>query len=62
MQADQRFTEDELQDILAIITQVFDEEEADIPAGVEDAVLEKLPNKLLGASRKKKKVKRRAQV
>lgn len=39
---------------------MFDEEEASIPAGVEDQVLEKIDNKLLGAAKKKKKVKRRA--
>lgn len=38
---------------------MFDEEEASIPAGVEDQALEKIDNKLLGAAKKKKKVKRR---
>jgi hypothetical protein len=58
VQADQRFTEPQLQDILARITRVFDEEEADIPAGVEDVEMPKVENKLLGAARKRK-VKRR---
>lgn len=58
-QADSRFTEDQLQDILARITAVFDEEEASIPGGVEDEVLPKIENKLLGAAKKKKKAKRR---
>jgi hypothetical protein len=38
---------------------VFDEEEASIPAGVEDQELPKIANKLLGASKKKRKVKRK---
>ena len=41
---------------------MFDEEEASIPAGVEDKELPKIENKLLGASKKKKKGKKRAQV
>jgi hypothetical protein len=48
VQADQRFTEPQLQDILARITRVFDEEEGDIPAGVEDVEMPKVENKLLG--------------
>ncbi|KAF2998287.1 hypothetical protein E8E13_007222 [Curvularia kusanoi] len=58
-EADSRFTEDQLQDILSRITAIFDEEEASIPAGVEDEDLPKIENKLLGAAKKKKKVKRR---
>lgn len=58
-QADTRFDQDQLQDILHRITQVFEEEEASIPAGVEVAELPKIANKLLGASKKKRKVKRR---
>lgn len=54
-QADQRFNEEELQDILAIITKVFEEEEGDIPQGVEDENLPKIDNKLLGAAKKKKR-------
>jgi hypothetical protein len=54
VQADQRFTEPQLQDILARITRVFDEEEGDIPAGVEDVEMPKVENKLLGAARKRK--------
>ncbi|KAL1592174.1 hypothetical protein SLS59_009830 [Nothophoma quercina] len=61
-EADQRFDETQLAEILEIITQVFDEEEASIPAGVEDKELPKIENKLLGASKKKKKGKKRAQV
>lgn len=38
---------------------MFDEEEESIPAGVEDAQLPKIENKLLGASKKKRKVKRK---
>ena len=56
-----RFNEDQLHDILTIIQEVFDEEEAAIPAGVEDQEMEKIPNKLLGARKGKRKVaKRRA--
>ncbi|KAF2621949.1 hypothetical protein BU25DRAFT_415640 [Macroventuria anomochaeta] len=58
-EAGTRFSEQQLSEILSIITQVFEEEEASIPAGVEDAELPKIQNKLLGASKKKKKVKRR---
>ncbi|KAF2654693.1 hypothetical protein K491DRAFT_693620 [Lophiostoma macrostomum CBS 122681] len=53
-----RFTEDELEDMLALITQVFQEEEGSIHAGVEDQELEKTSNKLLGASKRKKRVRR----
>ncbi|OSS52033.1 hypothetical protein B5807_03694 [Epicoccum nigrum] len=53
-EADQRFTEDQLQDILARITRVFEEVEAEIPLGVEDREMPKVENKLLGAARKKK--------
>jgi hypothetical protein len=55
-QAGTRFTEDELHDILTISQGVFDEEEAEIPAGVEDMRMDKIANKLLGA----KKIKKRA--
>jgi hypothetical protein len=48
-----------LHDILGIIQQVFDEEEASIPAGVEYRHMEKIPNKLLGANKKRRKVKRK---
>jgi hypothetical protein len=41
---------------LAISQGVFDEEEAEIPAGVEDMRMDKIANKLLGA----KKIKKRA--
>lgn len=57
-QAGTRFSEDELADILSIIQQVLDEEEASIPAGVEDQAMDKIPNKLLGASKKRRKVKK----
>jgi hypothetical protein len=59
-EAGSRFKEHELEDILNIINRVFDEEEASIPAGVEDQALDKIDNKLLGAAKKKKRVKRRA--
>lgn len=60
-EAGSRFNEDQLHDILTIIQEVFDEEEAAIPAGVEDQEMEKIPNKLLGARKGKRKVaKRRA--
>ncbi|KAJ4986980.1 RNA polymerase III subunit C17 [Stagonosporopsis vannaccii] len=58
-EADQRFTEDQLQDILARITHVFEEEEGSIPKGVEEENLPKIENKLLGAARKKRKAKRK---
>lgn len=48
-----------MHEILEIITRVFDEEEKSIPAGVEYADLPKISNKLLGASKKKRKVKRK---
>jgi hypothetical protein len=48
-----------LGDILEIVQGVFDEEEAAIPAGVENVHMEKIANKLLGASKKKRKVKRK---
>lgn len=57
-QADQRFTEEQLQDILARMTGVFEEEEGRIPLGVEEQEMPKVENKLLGAARKRK-VKRR---
>lgn len=57
-EAGTRFSEDELADILSIIQQVLDEEEASIPAGVEDQAMDKIPNKLLGASKKRRKVKK----
>ena len=58
-QAGSRFSEDELSDILEIIQGVFDEDEALIPAGAEDVKMEKIANKLLGASKKKRRVKRK---
>ncbi|KAF2634290.1 hypothetical protein P280DRAFT_524251 [Massarina eburnea CBS 473.64] len=59
-EANNRFTDAELDDILAIITHVFDEEEASIPAGVEVMRMEKLSDKMLGVTKGKKK--KRAQV
>jgi len=38
---------------------VFDEEEGNIPEGVEDVEMPKIANKLLGANKKKRKVKRK---
>jgi hypothetical protein len=58
-QAGTRFTEDELHDILEIIKGVFDEEESDIPKGVENQRMDKIPNKLLGARKGKRKVTKR---
>ena len=55
-----RFTEDELHDILAITQQVFDEEEGNIPAGVENMEMPKIANKLLGANKKRRKAKKKA--
>lgn len=54
-QSHTRFTDEQLDEMLAIIQQVFEEEEAVIPAGVEDQVLPKIPNKLQGASKKRRK-------
>jgi hypothetical protein len=48
-----RFDEDQLNDILTIIQQVFEEEESSIPKGVEFQEMEKIGNKLLGAAKKK---------
>jgi len=58
-QAGSRFTEEELHDILGITQQVFDEEEATIPKGVEYQQMDKIPDKLLGASKKRRKARRR---
>ena len=59
VQADQRFTEEQLQDILERMTRVFEEEEGHIPAGVEDQEMPKVENKLLGAARKRKEKRRK---
>jgi hypothetical protein len=58
-EAGTRFSEVELDDILQIVGSVFDEEEAHIPAGVEDQKMDKIANKLLGAKKGKRKVVRR---
>ncbi|KAH7082629.1 HRDC-like protein [Paraphoma chrysanthemicola] len=55
-EAGSRFSEEDLHDILGICQQVFDEEEAAIPAGVENVEMEKIPNKLLGARKAKRRV------
>jgi hypothetical protein len=55
IQAGTRFTEDELHDILNICQAVFDEEEGQIPAGVEDMQMEKIANKLLGARKTRRR-------
>jgi len=39
---------------------VFEEEEGAVPEGVEDENLPKIENKLLGAAKKKRKIKRKA--
>lgn len=54
-QSHTRFTEEQLDEMLALINQVFEEDEAEIPDGVENQEMEKVANKLLGASKKKKK-------
>ncbi|KAF1950464.1 hypothetical protein CC80DRAFT_227379 [Byssothecium circinans] len=54
-EANKRFTDDELYDILATITRVFDEEEADIPAGVEDLEMERVDDRMLGVTKGRKK-------
>ncbi|KAF2438019.1 hypothetical protein P171DRAFT_504911, partial [Karstenula rhodostoma CBS 690.94] len=61
-EATTRFSEDELDDILQQVLNVFYEEEANIPAGVENQEMEKLPDEMLGDSRRKhkKKLKRKA--
>ncbi|KAL6707291.1 hypothetical protein ACN47E_004279 [Coniothyrium glycines] len=58
-EAGSRFSEQELHDILGIVQRVFDEDEAGIPQGVENHQMDKIPNKLLGASRRRRKVKRK---
>jgi hypothetical protein len=60
-QSHTRFTEEQLDEMVEIIQQVFEEEEAAIPEGVEAQEMEKISNKLLGASKKRRKgVKRKA--
>jgi hypothetical protein len=54
-QANSRFNEDQLHEILTICQQVFDEEEAEIPDGVEDMQMEKVKDKLLGAKKGKRR-------
>ncbi|XPS95487.1 hypothetical protein M3J09_004777 [Ascochyta lentis] len=55
-EAGTRFSDADLQSILDTIARVFGEEEAGIPIGVEGAELPKIGNKLLGASKKRRKV------
>jgi len=45
---------------LAVVEGVFAEEERSIPAGVEDMQMAKLGDDMLGATRKKRRVKRKA--
>ncbi|KAH3940421.1 hypothetical protein HBI81_019230 [Parastagonospora nodorum] len=54
-EANSRFTDDQLHEILAKCQQVFDEEEAEIPDGVEDIQMAKVKDKLLGAAKKGRK-------
>ncbi|KAJ4299271.1 hypothetical protein N0V90_004515 [Kalmusia sp. IMI 367209] len=61
-EATTRFSEEQLDDILETVLRVFYEEEKDIPAGVEDQEMEKLPDEQLGDSRKKQKKKLRRKV
>ncbi|KAF2832481.1 hypothetical protein CC86DRAFT_89962 [Ophiobolus disseminans] len=58
-EAGSRFSEEELLDILSICQAVFDEDEVEIPEGVESMKMDKIPNKLLGAKKAKRKVARR---
>ncbi|KAF1917670.1 HRDC-like protein [Ampelomyces quisqualis] len=58
-EAGTRFKESDLDDILHLCKQVFDEEEVEIPDGVEDMRMEKIPNKLLGARKAKRRVGRK---
>ena len=44
-----------MEEMLAIMREVFAEDEANIEPGAEDQVMEKIPHKLLGASRKRRK-------
>lgn len=50
-----RFTEEQLDAMLDAIWKVFYEEEKDIPAGVENQEMDKLPDEMLGDSRRKHK-------
>jgi hypothetical protein len=59
-QAGSRFNEDELHDILTICQQVFEEDEAEIPDGVENIKMPKIDNKLLGAKKGKRRAKKKA--
>ncbi|KAH8624182.1 hypothetical protein IG631_20921 [Alternaria alternata] len=43
-----------------VIEEVFDEEEGNIPAGVENMEMPKIANKLLGANKKRRKAKKKA--
>jgi hypothetical protein len=43
-----------------IINRVFDEEEADIPEGVEDVEMEKLASDMVGATKKSRRPKKKA--
>lgn len=49
-----------MNDMITSIAEVFDEEEGAIPEGVEHQTMEKIDNKLVGAKKKRKSVKRRA--
>ncbi|KAF2732313.1 hypothetical protein EJ04DRAFT_566096 [Polyplosphaeria fusca] len=49
-----RFTEDEMQDMLDMIREVFERGEGDVPEGAEDAAVERVPRKMKGITRKKK--------
>jgi hypothetical protein len=45
---------------LTICQQVFEEDEAEIPDGVENIRMPKIENKLLGAKKGKRRVKKKA--
>jgi hypothetical protein len=49
-----------LADILERIVAVFDEEEENIPAGAEDEVMEALEREAVGATKRGRRVKKKA--
>ncbi|KAF2020145.1 hypothetical protein BU24DRAFT_459753 [Aaosphaeria arxii CBS 175.79] len=51
---DTRFSEEQMEEMVRDIAAVFDEEEGDIPTGVEDVQMERIGNKLLGAKKRRK--------
>ncbi|KAF2267169.1 hypothetical protein CC78DRAFT_530971 [Lojkania enalia] len=55
-EAGSRFTEEQQEDILATIARVFDEEESEIPVGIEEIDMPKVPARMKGVTRKKRGV------